>query len=493
MTMPPEPLHAVALGRLSVDTLDWTLGGTAFVTVAAKAMLQLVPGGQARLADPEPVRRDDHHTLPGPIVRAPRELVPSLPQPEVTLIGHAHASGAATEVSVRLAVLAAGGAPLIDKTLHVWGRTGRDGQRRAVSGLQLDYCGAVGGLGDAANPLGKGRGLSAEQSPSIVDPRDPDAVAGFCPVPAGFAARVALLGGVDAASLAGGTLLPADFDQHYFQAAPPDQRVAALVGDERIVLDHMSAAEVRIDTQLPGLWAVAKLYTDAGSTPLPLRLESLHIDADALTASLVWRATVARPADGSAVAVQLQGEGLAPAWPTTLSAQGLASHIAARAGITLDDGTGTAAFGGTGTVSFAAPKGEALPFAPPDIQTRRSTAQAPSTPGAPWALAETREVPAPRESQTETVMVIGGSTAAAVDRAAEGRSQEERLAEARRAEVAAERARVEQRARASEAAERFAREQDAARQAEAERRATQIAERRAAIKRLKDGAYGGFE
>ncbi|MBK8938503.1 MAG: DUF2169 domain-containing protein [Polyangiaceae bacterium] len=408
-------LPTSALGPVSVAALSWQLGGIAYVTATVKAVFELVPGGVARLAEPRRLLLADQITLPGPLVSAPRELVPSLTQPEVTLTARVHAPGAA-ETSVRLAVARADGVALIDKRLHVSGRAGREGEARDVDGLELDYLNALGGLGFIANPLGRGRG-SSQDAPYVVDPRNPEVPASFSPVPPFFASRSVLLDTHGAKVVTGELALPQGFNARYFQAAPPDQRVDWLRGDERIVLEHMNAAHPVVDTTLPGLVAVARLYVEHGGWPLMLRLESIHIDAETLIASLVWRKTFPSPAPARPIlAAQLEALGKPAEWPASVAADpsqasGQTSAASFAGTVQLSGPDSAPRFGSVTLALSTEDRGPASSAAPIPVERPASRPPAPPTPGAPWAGAQLPPIRPAQHAFSETLSVASAESA----------------------------------------------------------------------------------
>src|SRR5262249_54100222 len=131
---------------------------------------------------------------------------------------------------------------------------------------------------------------------------DPAQAAGFGPISRRWPARRRLAAALDPGSLDGpAPVLGADVDWRYFQAAPEDQRVDFLRGDERLVLEGLHPELPRRDCRLPGARARAWLY---GATPdlrtgkeIEMRLDTLGIDVDQAACTLVWRGSTAVPAE----------------------------------------------------------------------------------------------------------------------------------------------------------------------------------------------------
>jgi hypothetical protein len=87
---------------------------------------------------------------------------------------------------------------------------------------------------------------------------------------------------------------PDDFDWSYFHAAPADQRLPSLMGNEWIVLEGVHPEMTRLSSRLPSLRPIATIF---GTNPddleqtrtLQLRLDMLHIDAETLRCHVVAR------------------------------------------------------------------------------------------------------------------------------------------------------------------------------------------------------------
>ncbi|HMP60519.1 MAG TPA: DUF2169 domain-containing protein, partial [Gemmatales bacterium] len=128
--------------------------------------------------------------------------------------------------------------------------------------------------------------------PNIVDPSDPDAPAGFGPIPAAWPTRRRLLRGLDPSRVDGFEPdLPDPFAWSYFHAAPTDQRCSFFEGREWVVLDGLHPEHARLESYLPGARAQARLYElDAtGHRELSLNADTLWIDGDRGVVCVCWR------------------------------------------------------------------------------------------------------------------------------------------------------------------------------------------------------------
>ncbi|WP_437969278.1 DUF2169 domain-containing protein [Sorangium sp. So ce260] len=247
------PVAITSLGRASVATLVWRLRGQRFVTAVVKATFGLVAEGRVTLGEPDPIVPGEVPDPSGVGLRAAGDLAPYLREADVLLTGHAEVPPkVAGEIMVRLAVVQEGV-------------------------LRLDRCVTL----DAPAPGGEG------QRRVRVD--------GMGPLSRRWPRREALLGTADPGRLEGVALeVPEGLDWGYFQAAPAEQRMERLGGNEWIVLGGMSAQRPRLRTQLAGARGVARLYRREERAPregaaLSMRADTLQIDADRRCCSVVWR------------------------------------------------------------------------------------------------------------------------------------------------------------------------------------------------------------
>jgi hypothetical protein len=306
------------------------------VTVIAKATFALVPDGIATLASPAAIVVEDVHVdedLSGSL-QAASDLAPHRPRVDVTLVGHACAVGRAAPATVaRLAIFRE--RALIDKTLHVYGDRAHPGGGivptpdavRPFDRMPLTYERAHASRDDPSgteNPVG-----TAE--PNLVDPRDPKKPACFGPISPDWPSRRRLLATVDRRALEASVAeIPDDFDWRYFQAAPPDQQLDVLRGDEWIVLDGLHPTLPRVQTRLPSVVAAARVQAAGtsrhGAEPLTLVADTLAIDGDRQTCEVVWRGSLPLAGGEAALAmlrilVGLEVPGQPLAWPAPPSAE----------------------------------------------------------------------------------------------------------------------------------------------------------------------------
>lgn len=282
------PVAVEAVGRVSCGSLIWRLGTKARATIIVAATFEIPSGEMMRRVLAEPIAIADIPHASGTSTYISTDLVPFRKFTDVVLTGYASAPSLSERqsMSVRLAVMRE--RTLLDKTIQVIGdhRGTRSFQR-----MPLVYERAYGGPGIGENPVGTGTTVDSP-APNLIHPTDPQRVACFGPLHQSWPIRARYLEGLD--PLAFEALnLPSSFDLTYFQAAPEDQRIGYLHGDEWIVLDGMTAMMPRQMSQLPMTYAQARIWGHpdlrAGHL-LNLVGDTLRIDADRMTCTVVWRA-----------------------------------------------------------------------------------------------------------------------------------------------------------------------------------------------------------
>ena len=220
-------------------TLLWRFRDRLHVTVALKATFA-IHDGALRAVDPAPIAAVEEDYAAG--LYSAGDLVPYRWKADVLVTGHASAGASAAYLGV-----GRGAEVLVDKAV---GLVAKAGEKVPVTGLG--------------------------------------------PLSASWPVRRRLLGDIDPACLQGpGASLPESLDGAYFQAAPPDQRVDRLRGDERVVLEIEGAASDGVDLRLPGARGVAWMYGKSQSmtsgVALPLAIDTVHLDLDREVVHLVFR------------------------------------------------------------------------------------------------------------------------------------------------------------------------------------------------------------
>ncbi len=84
--------------------------------------------------------------------------------------------------------------------------------------------------------------------------------------------------------------LPEDFDERYYQCAPPDQQIDYPQGGEEVELIHLLADQPGLRFRLPDLRnTVRVLRTDYSVENLPAVVDTLFFETEAARFSAVWR------------------------------------------------------------------------------------------------------------------------------------------------------------------------------------------------------------
>ncbi len=424
------------VGLTSCGAVVWRTRGTLRVTAIVKATFTLVHGGPMTPCPPAPLATKDHHLDKNPArsLAAGSDLAPHLPRADVTFVGHAYAPAgrAVPASSVRVAVFR--DRALLDKTLHVFGdRRPGGGPPAPFQRIPIVYERAARGGGD--NPVGVPEG----ELPNIVDPRAPASPAGFGPVSRYWPPRRRILGGEDPGALEGAIVeIPEGFAWDWFQAAPPDQQIDHLRGDEWLVLDGLHPALPRLQTRLPGARGQAMVFTQGPQGygpgyPIALEADTLAIDGDRMTASVVWRASLPVRDAATLGALRIFGgialSGAPVPWPAPPSiaprrpAESAPASLSGRMDLdwsapasrreppqdepSADPGT---VDGLTSAFAAAAASRPALPFqgGPPSRPGPEAHAPGPDLPGAPWSATAAAPPPAD-EGASETQMIDGAS------------------------------------------------------------------------------------
>lgn len=297
------------IGPVAVGTLLWRHEGRLWLSAVVKARFALVHGGSMRILEPEPLVERDVHGDGDPTksLDEASDLVPYRSRADVWLRGHAQFPGPPASVGIARLAIYRGPEALLDKTIHVVGDRRGDDPPAPFERMPLTYERAFGGIGHDDNPVG--RGADGLGLPNLVHPNDPARSIGFGPISGYWKLRRQVLGSARRRDLERAVIeLPDDFDGSYFQAAPIDQRIDFLRGDEWVVLDGMDRSRLRVQSRLPKARAVARALTQGPAEPIDLVADTLAIDADAMVCAVVWRGALEveeRTAAGMVVAGSL--------------------------------------------------------------------------------------------------------------------------------------------------------------------------------------------
>ncbi|MGK3983770.1 DUF2169 domain-containing protein [Sorangium sp. So ce136] len=233
-------MDVVCQGFLRASTLVWRLRPDAWaLTVAVRAHFELAPGESpqtgAPMAPPEGEDDERRYVEPwGPVAPLKR-------WGEVVVVGHAHAPEGKPVRSL-VARLAVGD---LDKAVQIRADAGFTRRPTGFGPLRPEWPGRAQRLRRHAAGWDHARWVERP--------------------------------------------LPEDIDAAYFNVAPPDQVTDELTGAERIVLEHLHPRFARLITRLRAPAPRAFTTTYGVEQRVPLRCDTLVIDADRGVAALVWR------------------------------------------------------------------------------------------------------------------------------------------------------------------------------------------------------------
>jgi uncharacterized protein YjbI with pentapeptide repeats len=299
-------METVALAPLALGTLSWrTPAGSEQLTVIAKGTFELRHRKTARLIEPYALFEDLHYEEnTGRSLRVASDYVPRKPSVDVIVTGAVYAPPGerVAERTVRFALLS-GDKPLIDKRIRAVGGRERDasgavGAPAPFAYMPLRYELAYGGATSKSNPIGVGADTGDPRQPNLLNPDNAQLVAGLGPVPPAWWWRRRALAGTTPPVLSDATpTIPSTIDFAYFNAAPPDQRIQRLVGDETVVMAGLHPSLAEASLPLPGQRAHAMLEVRGKRREVALSLDTLWLESDSLRCTLTWRGVVPLDAD----------------------------------------------------------------------------------------------------------------------------------------------------------------------------------------------------
>ncbi len=296
------PVRLAPVGNVSMGAGLWRVSGQLMVTVVAKATFSFADPDAVHLVEPEPVRQEDEHQGGHPLrsLIGASNLAPQLHKVDVTLVGAARPPAAVGKHAVRLAI-ASQTTTLLDKTLLVVGKHEEGAPPEPFTEMDLSWGRSFGGIGHIENPIGTGQKGESSRPPNVLPHDGSERTVGFGPIPASFPLRRKLLHADARKRLAKPIRdVPLTVDWGYFQAAPADQQLKSLQGNEWLALDGFCAERPQLRLRLPGGLAVSRIYGfERGGVPnqVPLTLDTLHIQTDDKRLSMAWRGSFPVNAD----------------------------------------------------------------------------------------------------------------------------------------------------------------------------------------------------
>ena len=231
------------------------------------------------------------------------------PRAECHFVGHAHAPGGEPAGSL-LASFRVGS---VSRSLAVFGDRTFDGYGAVTAPIPfhqmpIRWERAFGGPGHSRNPLGLGiAAVDTEQGRKVILPNLEDSAAlissasdrprpvCFAPIPPAWPERTGKAGTYDQRWLkTRWPWLPEDFDYGYYLSAPAGQQIDGYWrGDEAVGMQHLTASQSILRSQLPGLrgrcFAEVRRGEAVEFVEVPLRLDTILLDGDKEQCQCVWR------------------------------------------------------------------------------------------------------------------------------------------------------------------------------------------------------------
>lgn len=305
-------MDIVTLCPFVASKVVWQAHTGAFaLTVIVKATFVLRPGIAALAPEQDPIieRERFHDEDPRRSVRIPSDVVPYKPRADVLLVGSAYAPDKQPVRSLVTRFVVGE----MDKSIEVWcDRAFRvlDGQvleGKRFTRMPLVWERASGGP-ESANPVGKrfdgpadGYGTIAVANlqpvghfvSKLSDTFVPTCYAPVAPAWPGRTQRLGRLSRTFLESAWNAQPLHVDLDPSFFQAAPPDQHVAEIRANERIVLENLHSEHPRLVTNLPDLRPRAIADRATGEREeIALVGDTLWVDTDRGVCCVVWRGRI---------------------------------------------------------------------------------------------------------------------------------------------------------------------------------------------------------
>lgn len=305
--------------------LPFTIYGAKSHTIMVKGTFQIMNGASAETAEEQlPFEGADAPSGESPEASARYEsdFVPFKPKADVLCVGKAYApeGRATTKQIIRFRI-----GP-VDKMILItgnryWDKTyvglgARISAPEPFTSMDVSYENAYGGkepgspqgyISYPLNPVGKGyvkdeNHLHGVPLPNLEDPNhpvrnwwDPAPPVAFGPVGRYWTPRIQRAGTYDQQWLDNrAPEPPEDFDPAYYNCAPADQQIKGyLHGDETLQIDNMHPDHPHFQARLPGVRVRSFLSWDMGQGPrldeIPMNLDTLWVDMEALLLVLVWR------------------------------------------------------------------------------------------------------------------------------------------------------------------------------------------------------------
>ncbi|MCK6587103.1 MAG: DUF2169 domain-containing protein [Polyangiaceae bacterium] len=319
-------MDVIPFGPLRTTKVIWqgSTGGWA-LTVVCKATSRLEPIESPLAEEQEAPNEEDNFwdDDQAKSLYAPSDLAPFKTRADVLVVGHAFAPHQ-QPVRALMARLCVGE---VDKSIEVWcdrafGSDGRLLEGPRFTKMSLRYERAAGGPG-TSNPIGMRFDAPPDMYGSFAIPNlqppgthvgwkgDTFAPIGFGPIAPSWPGRAEKLYRFAAGFSHARWFerpLPDGIDVAYFNAAPPDQQVEALRPNERLVLENLHRDHARLVTSLPGVRPRATAERGGRLEEIELLCDTLWIDTDRATCTLVWRGRIGLRAPDEAGRIMVSTE-----------------------------------------------------------------------------------------------------------------------------------------------------------------------------------------
>ncbi|AKT40622.1 DUF2169 family type VI secretion system accessory protein [Chondromyces crocatus] len=304
-------MDVVSACPLRVGSTLWQPRADAWaLTVVCKATYELTPGVSPLAQEQEAPNETDSYWDDDlrRSLRVASDMVPFKRRADILLTGSAYAPGRQPVPSLVTRLVL----DEIDKAIAVFGDRAFtfDGELREpvrFVKMPLRWERAAGGS-ESRNPAGvppdappDGRGLIPVpnlQSPGVhvTSRRDVIEPVGYGPIAPTWPERARKLHWYAARwnhAHWNAQPLPHDIDAGYFNAAPPDQQRDEIRPDERLMLENLHPEHARLITALQPVTPRVLVERGAGAVEeRRLRCDTLWIDTDRCTCSLIWRAYI---------------------------------------------------------------------------------------------------------------------------------------------------------------------------------------------------------
>lgn len=296
-------------------SVGWMVSGLRPPTLSAvffvKGAYLLKAGAPAEpAAEPAPVSGDVHDGEdPAKVLKYASDFAPLKPRTDVILNAVCHAPGGKSASVLRagfkLGTLAKSLAVIGDRRWIPGILAKKQTEPEPFKSMPLGWDRAYGGAKYRKNPVGRGRVKEAGQLPNVEHadrllqgPGDSIDPAGFGPVDWSWEPRSAIKGTFkDKWLKERWPWYPEDFDFGAYNAAPPDQQLAAAPkGDEELSFDNLHPAHSKYVTRLPGVrvrgFVTDKIDGKISFREVPMKIDTVWIDLEKEALVLTWRGRV---------------------------------------------------------------------------------------------------------------------------------------------------------------------------------------------------------